>query len=48
MSILADFFSLSFLQVRAGSRALYRPLSAAAVSDAKKADVRSLFDVYLA
>uniref|UniRef100_A0A671TIY9 ATP synthase lipid-binding protein n=1 Tax=Sparus aurata TaxID=8175 RepID=A0A671TIY9_SPAAU len=31
---------LSFLiQVRAGSRALYRPLSAAVVSDARKTDV---------
>lgn len=34
-------FFLFFVQVRAGSRALYRPLSAAVVSDARKADVSS-------
>lgn len=40
-----NFFSL--IQVRAGSRALYRPLSAAVVSDARKADVSKLFVLIL-
>lgn len=34
-------FFMFFVQVRTGSRALYRPLSAAVVSDARKADVSS-------
>lgn len=40
------FFPL-LIQVRAGSRALYRPLSAAVVSDARKADVSSHLCWYL-
>lgn len=35
------FFFLLLVQVRAGSRALYRPLSAAVVSDARRAEVSS-------